>query len=196
MSSPHARPPMTADEIREAETLLDQGWSYHAVGCALGRNHKTVRKHLPGWCPPPPIVHRHDERIVELTRAGWTAQQIADALRITSRTVARARVRRGVAKPPTPPLTDDEIQRAELLLDDGASCAEVARTLGRCPGAIRKRFPGRGGKPGAGVEWRRMMAALDAIPPNVVTLRRTYLDPSAVSVVDRPFRRTFAEVVS
>ncbi|MCU1418526.1 MAG: hypothetical protein JWP32_2700, partial [Schumannella sp.] len=36
------------------------------------------------------------------------------------------------------------IARAETMLADGASVAEIERTLGRRPGALTRRFAGRG----------------------------------------------------
>lgn len=41
-------------------------------------------------------------------------------------------------------LTDDEIRTANMLLDDGASFGEVARTLNRNKSVICRHFPGRG----------------------------------------------------
>jgi DNA-binding CsgD family transcriptional regulator len=81
------------------------------------------------------------ERIVALTKQGRTATEIADALGVTRRTVVRARRRAGIAQPVKPPLSDEERARARELLDDGASCTEVARTLGRNPKTILAHFP-------------------------------------------------------
>jgi len=85
-----------------------------------------------------------DELVAKLTRQGWSAQQIADHLNVTTRTVTRSRKRSGVDKPPPQWMTAEEIARAEQMLDDGASLTEVARTLDRHPVSIWKRFPGRG----------------------------------------------------
>ncbi len=43
-----------------------------------------------------------------------------------------------------PRLTAAEMRRADELLADGVSFADVARTLGRSKSAICRRFPGRG----------------------------------------------------
>lgn len=115
------------------------------------------------WLPPEDMARR-DQRIAELTRAGRSASQIAAELHVTARTVARARARMGIAKPCRITLTDDELRRAAALLEDGASYAEVARTLGRSIAAICKRFPGRSAwKQGSGYEARCLNQALDAI---------------------------------
>lgn len=133
-----------------------------------------------------------DERIIELTRDGWKAHEIAVELGITARTVQRARARAGIARPAGRPMTADDLRIAAALLNDGASFGEVGRTLGRDLMTIRKYFPGRGWPRGSGIEQRRMMAALDAIPNNIVSLRKSYRDPGAVSVVDQPLRRMYA----
>jgi DNA-binding CsgD family transcriptional regulator len=82
--------------------------------------------------------------VVRLTGAGWSAHQIGQLLGITDRSVLRHRVAAGVAQPPVPPVTVEELARADALLADGCSYAEVARTLGRSTSPFRRSFPGRG----------------------------------------------------
>lgn len=82
------------------------------------------------------------DRIAELTRQGLTPPVIADILHISERTVGRARRSRDVAQTRWKPLTPAEIQQARVLLDDGASYAEVERTMGRSRSAFRKHLPG------------------------------------------------------
>ena len=87
------------------------------------------------------------QRVATMTRQGLSATEIATALRVTPRTVVRDRQATGCAKPCNARekrLRSDELQRAEQLLNDGCSYADVARTLGRSPQAIRYHFPGRG----------------------------------------------------
>lgn len=86
-----------------------------------------------------------DELIAELTRDGHSARDIAALLRISTRSVHRARKRAGIARPRAVPLSPAELARAVAMLDDGCSYGEIARSLGR-PGhsCIARRFPGRG----------------------------------------------------
>jgi len=93
----------------------------------------------------PPQVD--DELVAKLTRQGWSAQQIADELNVTTRTVVRSRKRSGILGSPPQWMTDEELAIAERMLDDGASLTEVARTLDRHPTSIWKRFRGRGWTP-------------------------------------------------
>lgn len=133
-----------------------------------------------------------DQRIAKLTEDGLTAEAIAAELGVTARTVQRARVRRGVAKPAARRMTAEDLRRARELLDDGASLGEVSRTIGRDLHTIGKHFPGCGWPRGSGIELRRMMAALEAIPPNVVTLCKAYHDPGQVSIAGNPLGRMYA----
>ncbi len=82
-----------------------------------------------------------DERIARMTRLGMSANEIGTRLGINKRTVYRARRRMGVAKPPARPITEAELATAASMLADGASCLEVARTLGRDDGPFLRRFP-------------------------------------------------------
>ena len=88
----------------------------------------------------PRTAERRD-RVAELTRQGLTAGTIAEILGITKRSVQRHRKERGVTQPPAVHMTAEELLRAKEMLEDGASCREVARTLGRTHGTILKRFP-------------------------------------------------------
>lgn len=84
------------------------------------------------------------DRIAALTRQGMTAAQIAEMLGVTTKTVFVARAKRNCRVAPTPrPFTAAEIARAEALFDDGCSCAEVARTIGRDPSVVWHRWPDR-----------------------------------------------------
>src|SRR6516165_9652663 len=88
----------------------------------------------------PRTAERRD-RVAELTHQGLTAGTIAEILGITKRSVQRHRSERGVTQPPPIHMTDRELLRAKEMLEDGASCREVARTLGRTHRTILKRFP-------------------------------------------------------
>lgn len=81
------------------------------------------------------------ERIVELSRQGLTVATIADKLSINRRTVQKARAATGVSKP-TVHATEDEKLQAKMLLVDGCSYEEVARTLKRASSTIATWHPG------------------------------------------------------
>lgn len=87
---------------------------------------------------------RRRRLVAELTLLGKSAREIAEDLGVTTRTVQRDRKHMQVAKRHTPPLTEEEYARAEQMLNEGCSYAEVARTLKRCKGTIERHFPGRG----------------------------------------------------
>lgn len=80
--------------------------------------------------------------IVEMSRQGMLVKTIADKLHISQRTVERYRDRTNTKAFEHKPLTEAELARAKELLEDGASYADVGRTIGRSPHAIRKRIPG------------------------------------------------------
>lgn len=88
------------------------------------------------------VATERRDRIVKLTARGWTAQEIADLLGVTARTVTRGRRAAGIAKPRHLPMTDDEKRAAKTLLDDGASYEEVARTIGRSSKTLARHLPG------------------------------------------------------
>lgn len=104
------------------------------------------------------------QRIVELTQAGWSAAEIAHECKTTTRTVERTRVRMGVAQPPPRRLTADEVARIEVMLADGASIADVARSIGRSIDYLQRRFRGRG--------WTRSQAGQFAVLCRDMRLRR------------------------
>lgn len=83
-------------------------------------------------------------RVVSLTERNYTTRQIATILGCTDRTVIRARVKAGIAQVPAPRLTDDQRALADNLITDGASLAEVARTIGCSYSTIYRHFRGRG----------------------------------------------------
>jgi DNA-binding CsgD family transcriptional regulator len=118
-----------------------------------------------GWLSQQAAMAKRDAVIARLTLAGRTAAEISAELGISERTVQRARGRAGVAQPFNGiPMSDSEVQQAAALLDDGASYAEVGRTLGRSHGTIRRQLPARSvWKPGSGIEYRRLIAGLEAI---------------------------------
>lgn len=85
-------------------------------------------------------AERH-ERILDLARQGLDNATIADKLKISSRTVARAKACAGIAKPPRRASEDDKL-KAKILLHDGASYQEVSRTIGWDGETIANWHPG------------------------------------------------------
>lgn len=90
----------------------------------------------------PELVAWRRRQVVALTRQGRTAREIANAIGITPRSVVRHRAAAGISKPGPREFTARETLRAIELLEDGASYAEVARTLGRGPKAVMNNAPG------------------------------------------------------
>jgi len=137
------------DTIRN--DILDyaaQGWDTGSIAETLGCSRTTVcRVRRANGCSVSPSVHRlYDwDLVVELALQGCSTTVIADKLGISERQVQRIRVERHAnATPRTPLLTDEDVARAGQMLDDGASYAEVQRTLGHTFETIARRFPGRG----------------------------------------------------
>ncbi|MDQ0241220.1 hypothetical protein [Arthrobacter bambusae] len=48
------------------------------------------------------------------------------------------------ARPKKPPCTPEELNKARLMLEDGASMREITRTLGISKTTLRNKFPGMG----------------------------------------------------
>jgi hypothetical protein len=84
------------------------------------------------------------DRITKLTREGLSAAAIGKILGINARTVVYARTKHGCSQNPPSRLTEQELQLAKNLLEDGASYTEVAKTLNRDRNNLVHRFPGYG----------------------------------------------------
>lgn len=78
-------------------------------------------------------------RILAMINADVSVEDISDRLGVSIRTVRRAQATR---QSPSRHASADEKCRAELMLRDGASYQEVARTLGRHGSTISTWFPG------------------------------------------------------
>lgn len=94
------------------------------------------------------------ETVAALTRQGYTADQIANILRVSGRTVQRYRVITGTSQPAPRPFTDEELALARNLLEEGAGYGEVSRTIGHDRSAVRRRLPGYGLPVGGGRDIR------------------------------------------
>jgi IS30 family transposase len=109
---------------------------------------------------PKPLDSVTEDRVADLTCQGWSADQIAREVGIHPRTVTRVRRRTGVGGPVYPHYSDEELRIAEQMLADGASIADTARTLGREPTTLWKRYKGRGWSSEKTAEYRRMLREL------------------------------------
>lgn len=102
-------------------------------------------------------VRERRETIARMTREGQSATQIANQLGITKRSVVRNRRAAGVSAGPCyPPIPDDQLAFAKALLDEGASYAEAAASIGRDYKCLTKRFPGYGWTKSQAMEYRWM----------------------------------------
>ncbi|ACI12370.1 DNA binding protein [Mycobacterium phage Fruitloop] len=84
--------------------------------------------------------------VLAMTRDGFSAKHIGEVVGCSPRTVTRVRAAadaRVMNHDRFTPLTADQLEFAEYLLEDGASYQEVARTLGVSRTTIEKHFPGR-----------------------------------------------------
>lgn len=85
------------------------------------------------------------EEVRRLTVGGFSAEQIAAALGVSSRTVVRYRRAQGVAGGPPSTRRMGDADRAQLLalFDQGLSREEVHRTTGWSRAALAHHFPDR-----------------------------------------------------
>lgn len=84
-------------------------------------------------------------RIVELTKAGWSAVNLAKEFNCSTRTIERVRTRMeaNVSAPPTPVPLDKLKRAAELLEDDDVSIYDVAHRLGIDSKTLYRKFPNK-----------------------------------------------------
>lgn len=99
----------------------------------------------------------------ELAQEGLTIREMAARLGVTPRTIERDKWELGITREYRGPLTPAECHRAQAMLDDHESLAEVARTLGRCVQTISERFPGRGWTPHQVGEFNKLITIRKAL---------------------------------
>lgn len=92
----------------------------------------------------PEAIARRKAQIVELSRLGHTVREICEQVGVGAWTVVATRREAGVGRGKVKPFTEDELETARQLLDDGASYSEVARTIGRDARVVARKFPGHG----------------------------------------------------
>ena len=105
------------------------------------------------------------ERVVELTRGGRSAADIAWILGVSARTVSRYREKLGISHSECrrERTSEDVLLRAKCLLVDGASYREVARTLGIHRSTVAKHLPGYGWTSEQTVQHGRAVQMFNAI---------------------------------
>lgn len=155
------------DRLALAERMLKSGGSYSAAERATGIHHYTLSKMFPGLGHPAHVSPgRHWEsdiqreryvQFLQLHAAGWPAWKIATEVGVATRTVQRWRGRAGVAKAAGTRFTADEIEVARLLLEDGASYNEAARSIGRDATCLKRKLPGYGWSQEQSIEYAVMM---------------------------------------
>ena len=79
--------------------------------------------------------------IVRLARLKVPTKRIARLTGVSTTVVLNVKKEAGIAPDKTPPLTREQLARAETLLADGCSRAEAARTLGVTRDQLRRAFP-------------------------------------------------------
>lgn len=128
--------------------LIEQRLTSERIATGLGVHPATIgrvraRRGMSGRGRPDRI---DVERVVLLTRAGWSIPRIAAEMGICEKSVSRGRRQGGISQPGRccPPLDDRERAIAERLLEDGASYSDVARTIGCDRETVRRNWPGRG----------------------------------------------------
>lgn len=96
----------------------------------------------PGMTPE--LIAEREATVTTCLRMGMTNTQIAERYNVTLRTVSRWRTRLGQnGRPAVTKHTQSEHDHALYLLDEGASFADVARTIGVSRRTIYRWFPDR-----------------------------------------------------
>lgn len=127
------------------QECLDHAIAWNEPGVWGGttyRERRDLRKRA-GKAAARPSVHVNHlhERIAELTRKGYGAEEISALCNVTTRTVQRARTKLGVGPAKPPPLDSGELRRAANLLADGVSYGDAARMIGRSYEGVRSNLP-------------------------------------------------------
>lgn len=158
-------------QFRRARTfnLAQQGWSTKAIAADLGITPGLVSRYRQQTgCSAqveqtPEAKRARLDRAVELTKSGWSAEQIAAELDVSPRAVHRYRTQAGITTPRPPELTVEQIATAERMLTDGASLLETARTLGCSIDRLYRRFKGRGWSKAQVAEHRTAVRLLGSV---------------------------------
>jgi DNA invertase Pin-like site-specific DNA recombinase len=107
------------------------------------------------------------EQFVKLQASKLTARQIADRMGCDPRTVQRWRSRLGLAEPARPfagkPIPAERMAQVRSMFDDGASKAEVVRTMHVSRQTLARYFPDDGWTPTEGGEYAAMVRQLNRL---------------------------------
>jgi DNA-directed RNA polymerase specialized sigma24 family protein len=101
--------------------------------------------------------------ILRLHNLGWSATEIAQDLRTTSRTIQRWRSRLGLSLPVVPALTEEQHALIRQLHEEGYPLGEIARIVGAHEATIKKHHPDVGWTPEQASEYARMLLALEKL---------------------------------
>jgi len=89
---------------------------------------------------------KRDREIIKLTKANKTSKEISQIIGCSERTVVRVRKNSNCMVSPAPKkFTNEELQRAKKILDEGGTYSEALKTIGRHRGSIqslKKKLPG------------------------------------------------------
>lgn len=149
--------PAVRDKVRE---LAEDGMTRHEIAEVMHLSVNTISriaKHIEVKLPrgksgydannDRSLLHQermHSAKI--LTKEGYSLSEIAVRLGVSRRQVVTYRKEAGVTQPAYQPYTPEQLETAVNLLEDGASYAEVGRTIKRAPHHLRMKFPGYGWK--------------------------------------------------
>ena len=117
---------------------------------------------MPGSWPEEKRLERI-EKVVSLTKMGFSAREISLMVGVTARQVSRDRKRAKIQKPASVPLSEEEIEVAREMLHDGCSYTEAGRTIGRNYKALQRAVPGYGWDRSRGGKYARMLSALNKL---------------------------------
>lgn len=130
----------TREDVARVAGVFLQGCTVAQIAAALDVSAHTVRRAGIRGVPRKRLSGEESAQVVTLTKLGYSAERIGLMLGVSERTVQRHRDAHGITRPHPQPLSEDEKRCALALFEDGASAAEVARTIGRSSAAVRRRF--------------------------------------------------------
>lgn len=127
----------------------------------------------------PEAMAARRERITQLSKEGVPVAAIAVDVGVAVCTVIAVRKAAGLNRWTVRPFTLDEDQRIRDLLADGASYAEVARTVGRHHQVIGRRYPGHGWTMQQRDEFTRLIRAHDDSNESALTVKVMWSEKNA-----------------
>lgn len=88
------------------------------------------------------LAEHRKQVVIQMTRGGSTASEIASTLGISANTVRNIRRKtRVLSREPNQPVTDEQERRIQAMAEDGVSINEIAKTLGLSFPAVKTRAP-------------------------------------------------------